>query len=184
MPRKRIAQAPTETPDALETPLSVQMAQAIPAPLPRSQRGPGAPTLLSAHTATTIINAVRAGNYYDTAAALAGVSRYTMNIWRNKGETDDAPAPYRQFVDALRQAEAEAEADAVRSVIVAGERDWKATASWLGRRHRERWSEQRFGGESGNAGVTINIGVALTSSTSSPQVIEAQLLSVPRLEDE
>jgi len=193
MPRKRITQAPVETPDALTAddaprtdPETIEgLIALLPLTYP-SRHWPTTAGHLTQRTATIAINAIREGNYQQTAAQLAGIAPITLLAWKRKGEeqADDPHSPYRIFLAALHHAEAEAEATLVRNVQRVGANDWKAHASVLGRRFRERWSEQRFGGESGAGGVTINVGIALTSSTSSPQVIEAQLLSVPRLEDE
>jgi len=200
MPRKRIAQAPTETPDALETVDAPETNphDSLPTPdtiaglialLPLTHPSVGWPSTagkLTQHTARIIADAICEGNYLTTAARLAGISPNTLTTWQQRADTDTEThySPYRILRLILDKAEAEAEATLIRNVQRVGANDWKAHASVLGRRFRERWSEQRFGGESGAGGVTINVGIALTSSTSSPQVVETQLLSVPRLDDE
>jgi hypothetical protein len=109
---------------------------------------------------------IRAGNYFETACDFLGIekrSAYNWLTWGKEGKDAHGPNPdlYRQFFHAFVQAEAEAEVGAVASLKQAGRPhklpkdlvdedgkplpgvqygDWRATAEYLARRHRDRWS--------------------------------------------
>ena len=87
----------------------------------------------------SIVSAIADGNFPGTAARLAGISLSTLNEWLIRGER--GLQPYKDFAEAFRQAEAECEAGAVRTLKGAGDDDWRATAQFLGRRFPERWSD-------------------------------------------
>jgi hypothetical protein len=100
-------------------------------------------------TATSIVEAVRAGNYANVAAASAGIHRSTYFAWMNRGEAasdalssgdpvDEAEIAFADFHDRVRQAEAEAEMAAVASVREA-KGGWQAHMTYLERRFPVRW---------------------------------------------
>ena len=100
-------------------------------------------------TVDTIVEAVRAGNYANVAAAAAGIHKSTYFAWMNRGETasealssgDPVEAPelaFADFHDRVRQAEAEAEIAAVASVREA-KGGWQAHMTYLERRFPTRW---------------------------------------------
>lgn len=76
----------------------------------------GRPTKLTPDTATLIITAVRAGNYIETAAALAGIDPSTIWRWLRESEQDDADQAKVDFRLALTRAKAEAEVRTVGAV--------------------------------------------------------------------
>jgi len=69
-----------------------------------------------------ILDAIRAGNYLETAAACAGIHKQTFYGWLHRGanakEGDDI---YRDFLDAVTRAMAQSEADAIEAIRQAGE---------------------------------------------------------------
>lgn len=75
------------------------------------------PTKFSADLGRQICDAVEAGNFLVTAAALAGVHRDTIYDWYQQGQADGAPKQLREFSDALTRARARAEASAVKAVF-------------------------------------------------------------------
>jgi hypothetical protein len=81
------------------------------------QRKRGRPSKLTDEVTDAIVQAVRAGNYLDTAADHAGVDRSTVYRWIKAGEDADAPAEVRDFCAALSRARAEAEARMVAAVM-------------------------------------------------------------------
>ena len=100
-------------------------------------------------TVTTIVEAVRAGNYANVAATAAGIHKSTYFAWMNRGETasdalsngdpiEESELAYAAFHDRVRQAEAEAEIAAVRSVREA-KQGWQAHMTYLERRFPTRW---------------------------------------------
>lgn len=54
---------------------------------PTGQPG-GRESLLSARRVATIIDAIEKGNFIETAASLAGVSKSTYNTWKRRGENE------------------------------------------------------------------------------------------------
>lgn len=109
---------------------------------------------------------IRAGNYFETACNYLGIDKKSAYNWIKWGEEGrDAhgsdPDAYRRFFHAFVQAESEAEVGAVALLKQAGRAhrlpdnlldpdgkplpgvqygDWRATAEYLARRHRDRWS--------------------------------------------
>lgn len=150
----------------------------------RPPNATGRPGLLTRAMATRVIDGIRHGHYYVTACQLAGVTYHTFQQWMTKGDAEDETPENRTYVifrKCVHAAEAEWLDSAIRSVRAAGEKDWKATAALMGRRHRGLWSEQPAGGESGKSHVTINVGIALPGVTNTTQVLEAQIDRVPEL---
>src|SRR5690349_15079491 len=94
--------------------------------------------------ADTIIEHVRAGNYFQTAARAAGIHRDTLYRWINQGEGGDPV--FAEFHERLREAEALAEIDAVAKVREA-KQGWQAHMTFLERRHSERWSRAERAGQ-------------------------------------
>lgn len=102
-------------------------------------------TDLTPELALFIANIVRAGNYPETAARVAGVDRATFKSWLRRGRK--APASvYGVLVAELARADAFAEASYVQMVRKsASEGNWNAAAFLLTRRFR-RWQEPRDAG--------------------------------------
>lgn len=122
--------------------------------------GPGRMSARDAARAARVVDAIRAGNYHETACRVAGVDAATFEEWCMRGEEQEAGA-YRRFLDAVIAAEGEAEAEIVERVRDASKlpQYWAAGATWLERRHSARWKRQEAS-VSGSA-VTINVGIAL-----------------------
>jgi excisionase family DNA binding protein len=57
---------------------------------------------------------------------------------------ESEPSPYLQFLEAVRQAEAEAEAHLVKSWQEQTPKNWRAARDFLARRFPMRWSERRL----------------------------------------
>lgn len=101
----------------------------------------GRPTKLTKAVAAKIIEAVRGGNYLETAAAYAGISKQTLHTWLKDGRNKKSPA-LRQFLDAVDAAMAEAELEAVAGITAAGKTSWQALAWRLERQHQARWGHK------------------------------------------
>lgn len=90
----------------------------------RTRRAGGRPTKLTPDVHETIVNAVRAGNYVETAAAYAGVHPGTVFRWMKEGDEPGAPRAKREFRDAVNRARAESEVRVVgqiQRVIMGGQ---------------------------------------------------------------
>lgn len=88
--------------------------------------------------ASAIIEHLRFGNYFETAACAAGVHYNTARTWLRKGA--EGHPQFEQFHADVERAMAEAETTMVRVVTMASLKDWRAAAWRLTRRHPERWA--------------------------------------------
>jgi len=85
-----------------------------------------------------IINAIRAGSYVETAAALAGIHRDTLYDWLKRGRSEEEP--YATFLAAMNEALASAELRDVMAISKAvADGDWRAAAWRLERKFPRRW---------------------------------------------
>jgi hypothetical protein len=104
----------------------------------------GRPPKLTAETQARIIEALRAGNYQETAAAYAGVHVATFHRWMANGAQPDADPLYRDFRNAVEKARSEAE---VRNVALiqraAQDGTWQAAAWYLERSFQQRWGRKQ-----------------------------------------
>jgi len=110
----------------------------------------GRPSSLSPEVHQAVITAVQAGNYLDTAAAFAGVSRDSLHEWARRGARErrridrgEPPrleeTPYLEFSDALKRALAQAEVADVAQIAKASTEHWQAAAWMLERKFPQRW---------------------------------------------
>lgn len=99
----------------------------------------GRPTKLTPEVQTIIIEAVEAGNYFETAAALANICKATLYNWIEKGEAGEDL--FVEFLDAIKSAEAKAERNALAKVHGSGP-GWQALMTFLERRHPSRWGRR------------------------------------------
>ena len=99
------------------------------------------PTKLTAETAEKIVTSIAAGNYAETACRSAGVSASTYYRWLERGEEEDSGA-HRDFFEAVGDAEAAAEINAVATIQAAMPDDWRAAMAYLERRYGERWQRR------------------------------------------
>lgn len=114
----------------------------------------GRPTKLNAKRQEQICEAIRRGNYLETAAAIAGIDKVTLHDWLRKGRDlrDRQPSsgklpPHRQalvdFSLAVEKAQAEAEARDVAVIDQAGQDgQWQASAWRLERKFPDRWGRR------------------------------------------
>lgn len=137
--------------------------------------------------AQLVLEALGRGHYIIHAADLAGISHDTIERWMRLGQEhaeNGQETPYAGFYVAAKAQTTRWLDGRLQAVQSAGEKDWKASASLMGRRFRGYWSEQPAQGESGPSGITINIGVALPGVSQSSQVIEGTVVSVPDIDTE
>lgn len=115
----------------------------------------GRPTKLNYEVQEKIVQAIKAGNYIETAAAYAGISKSTLYDWLKRGEREKqrvAKNPryrirksekiYVDFSDAVEKALAEAEMRDVLLIGKAAEEQWQAAAWRLERKFPERWGRR------------------------------------------
>ncbi len=106
-----------------------------------------------------ILTAVRIGNYFTTAASLAGIHVNTLYRWLSEGEEDEG-SQYRDFYLDMLSAEAEAEVSMVTVVRSAAESDYRAGLELLSRRFPEHWSSKHHTELSGANGAPIELVVS------------------------
>lgn len=132
----------------------------------------GRPTKMNEVVADKILNAVRAGNYIETAAAHAGITKETLYAWLRRAAAEQervmknpgakirkSEAPFVQFSDAVNKAFADAEIRDVTLIANAATSDWKAAAWRLERKFPDRWGRKdRIAAElehKGNVGLNV-----------------------------
>lgn len=98
----------------------------------------GRPTKFNADIANTIIETVRAGNYTETAAAMAGISKVTFYDWLKRGARGEQP--FQDFRNQILESMAVAEDRAVRAILDSGH--WQALAWWLERTRSEKYGRK------------------------------------------
>jgi hypothetical protein len=94
-------------------------------------------TKLTPEIQAEICRYLRAGNYVETAAVLAGIHKDTFYDWVKRGRRGQEP--HAAFVLEVDRAMAHAEAREVARIVKAAEREWQAAAWRLERRYPQRW---------------------------------------------
>lgn len=115
----------------------------------------GRPTKINEERAGKIIRAIRAGNYIETAAALAGINKSTLYAWLKRGAAEmdrlqndpkakpkKSELPFLDFSNAVDIALAEAENRDVEAINAAVMDDWRAAAWRLERKFPDRWGRK------------------------------------------
>jgi hypothetical protein len=98
-----------------------------------------------------IAGIIASGNYVKTACDIVGISETTYYDWMQKGKA--GKKPYAKLSEAIKKAEAVAEAKRVQTILEASEEQWQAAAWYLERRYPDRWGKKV--NVDGNLGVQI-----------------------------
>jgi len=105
------------------------------------------------HKREKCLKLISAGNYQQTACRVAGISNWAFHDWKKKGDQaredkengialTEAQEEYLEWVDALEEARAAAEATLVaRWYTEAADGDWRAAERFLAKAFPERWSD-------------------------------------------
>lgn len=101
----------------------------------------GRPTKITTEVTSKILAAVRGGNYIETAAQFAGISKETLYAWLRRGGNEKR-GPYKEFSDALYEALATAEISDINIITQAAKKDWRAAAWRQERRNPQRWGRK------------------------------------------
>lgn len=117
----------------------------------------GRPNHLNDETTKKLCDALRGGNYLETAAAYAGVPKTTLHDWLRKGRK--GTEPYAAFVAEVEEALGAAETGFVVRVATAARdpRHWTAAAWWLERRFPDRWGRRDRVEHTGKDGGPIEV---------------------------
>jgi hypothetical protein len=98
----------------------------------------GRPAKLNPEVVGRFLTAIRAGNYRETAARLAGIGPSTMYRWLH-----DPRPEYAAFRMALDICEAEVEAEIIGNLARLSRTSTRAAAFLLERRWPERWAKRK-----------------------------------------
>jgi transposase len=114
-----------------------------------------------------IVSALKAGNYIETAAALAGVHADTLRDWVKKGRRGDPR--YESLADDVTKAIAAAEARDLSVIGRAASEYWQAAAWRLERRFNDRWGRKNdvsLSGKNGAPPVKMELVIDLDGTAS------------------
>jgi len=128
------------------------------------------PTKLNDDLQKKIVDCVKAGNYIETASALAGINKSTLYDWLKRGEREKQRVAknnrYRvrkdekkfvKFSNAIQKALAESEVRDLTNITRASERNWQASAWKLERKFPDRWGKKTSHEVTGKDGGAIEI---------------------------
>jgi transposase len=99
-----------------------------------------APIKLDKQRQADIVAGLAAGLTRDCCAERAGISVRTFYKWLAAGRRGEKP--FDAFATACRQAERNAEAEAVERIRSAAAKNWTAAAWWLERKFPESWGKE------------------------------------------
>ena len=141
----------------------------------------GRPTKLTPEVQKTIVDALAAGVYLETAAAAAGISRETLNEWLRNG------AKYKEgkqkvFSDAVKKALATTETRLVTTVNLASASQWQAAMALLERRWPQRWGRVERHEQTGEGGGPIVVRVVYDEAPALGKVIDVEPRELEELE--
>jgi transposase len=106
------------------------------------KRPAGRPTRLTPELQAKLCDAIRAGNYMETAAAFAGIRKATLHNWLRRGARQ-SQGIYHAFSEAVEKALADSEARDVALIAkAAAEGQWQAAAWRLERKFPDRWGRR------------------------------------------
>lgn len=106
----------------------------------------GRRTALTPEIQLRIVEAILAGNYFETACRYAGIAPSTGYEWIARGteQSERSCEPhFVDFADAIARANAQVEVQAVATLRKHGQRDARALMEFLMRRFPERWGNSK-----------------------------------------
>lgn len=101
----------------------------------------GRPTKLTPELQTQVVQAIAAGNYMETAAQYVGVNKVSLYAWLKRGNRQKK-GPYREFLNAVKKALAQAEIRDVAIISTAAMTQWQAAAWRLERKTPGKWGRR------------------------------------------
>jgi hypothetical protein len=116
----------------------------------------GRKTKLTPEIERKLTSAIAAGNYHEVACSLAGISTSTFYSWMKKGEQAKS-GQFLDFREAIKKAEAIAEAKRIQMITEASETNWQAAAWYLERRYPDRWGKQNKHDVNMNGEMTFKV---------------------------
>ena len=116
----------------------------------------GRQTKLTSQKQEEIIKLIKMGAYHNVACECSDIDYSTFRRWIQKGEVEKT-GKYREFRDALQQAEAHAEIRMITIWQGQVKDDWKAAQAFLERRFPDRWGRKERHEITGANGGPIEI---------------------------
>jgi transposase len=110
-------------------------------PKRKAKKPRGRPSKAAPEVMGEFLKAIRAGNYIETAAAYAGLSKQSVYDWMKKGARKESPE-FIGFLDAVKKAQAQNEARDIALISKAAEKQWQAAAWKLERMFPARWGQR------------------------------------------
>lgn len=144
----------------------------------------GRPTDFTPELGEEIAKFVAAGNYIEVAAVAAGIARSTFFKWFRQGVRDRRAGKDTElavFSDAIKTAEARAEARDVVTIGTAARRQWQAAAWRLERKYPKRWARTERHEVSGRDGGPVDMRAVRDYSALSEDQLEALAALDPKL---
>jgi hypothetical protein len=102
----------------------------------------GRPSKLTPELTKRLVDAIKAGNYFETACSYVGIDYSTFRKWMVKGEKAKAGV-FFDFFHTIKKAESEAEYRMVAQWQTQIADDWKASRDFLERRYPDRWGRKQ-----------------------------------------
>jgi hypothetical protein len=128
--------------------------------------GRGRPTLLNEQVTRIICENIRRGAFTWVACQAVGISTDTYSLWVRRGIVGEQP--YKDFLDAIEQAHAEARVAAEQSVYAANPLAWLKMGPGRDRPGRPGWSDRPIPevtpGSDAPVRVTLNLGERVPES--------------------
>ena len=154
----------------------------MPKALARTRKHPGGrPTKLTPEVQTTIVNALAAGVYLETAASAAGIDRFTLNRWLKEGARHQNGIQ-KGFCDAVKKALATTETRLVATVNLASTSQWQAAMALLERRWPQRWGRVERHEQTGEGGGPIVVRVVYDEPGEPGAEVAVEPRGLPELE--
>ena len=97
------------------------------------------PKKLTEERTTRLVELLRGGHTRESACASVGINSLTLRRWL--AAADNGDAVFIDFAKAVHEAEANIEQNAVTRILEHGDKDWRALAWWLEKRHPNRWGQ-------------------------------------------
>jgi hypothetical protein len=133
----------------------------------------GRPCKLTPELQQCLCDAIRAGSYYRPACGVAGVDYATFRRWMLRGRNARS-GQFREFCEAVRKAEADAEVRMVAQWQSKIPADWRAARDFLARRFPRRWMPREARDVQHGGAVPVEVReVIVTSREQADQEIAA-----------
>jgi transposase len=101
----------------------------------------GRPTKLQPERVARLLEALREGNYYRAACAKADIGFNTFRAWMKAGQAQRR-GKFREFLNSVKKAEGEAQAEIVAQWRKHCPDNWQACRDFLARRNAAEWGQK------------------------------------------